>query len=124
MFDAYLSIFMMVLIAIALGVGMFVFSYIFGFVKKSRTSKETYECGMPLLDEAQKRISIRYYVVLLLFLLFDVETLLLFPIIAVYREMMGDAGFKFYTLLELIIFISILFIGYIYIYKKGALKWE
>ena len=124
MFETYLSIFMMVLIAIALGVGMFVFSYIFGYVKKSRTSKETYECGMPLLDEAQKRISIRYYVVLLLFLLFDVETLLLFPIIAVYREMMGDAGFKFYTLLELIIFIGILFIGYIYINKKGALKWE
>ena len=124
MFDAYLSIFMMVLIAIALGVGMFVFSYIFGFVKKSRTSKETYECGMPLLDEAQKRISIRYYVVLLLFLLFDVETLLLFPVVAVYREMMGDSSFKLYTLLELIIFIGILFVGYIYIYKKGALKWE
>ncbi len=124
MFETYLSIFMMVLIAIALGVGMFVFSYIFGFVKKSRTSKETYECGMPLLDEAQKRISIRYYVVLLLFLLFDVETLLLFPIVAVYREMMKDTGFKFWTLFELIVFIGILFIGYIYIYKKGALKWE
>lgn len=124
MFETYLSIFMMVLIAIALGVGMFVFSYIFGFVKKSRTSKETYECGMPLLDEAQKRISIRYYVVLLLFLLFDVETLLLFPIVAVYREMMADTGFKFWTLFELIVFIGILFIGYIYIYKKGALKWE
>ncbi len=124
MFETYLSIFMMVLIAIALGVGMFVFSYIFGYVKKSRTSKETYECGMPLLDEAQKRISIRYYVVLLLFLLFDVETLLLFPVVAVYREMMGDSSFKLYTLLELIIFIGILFVGYIYIYKKGALKWE
>jgi NADH-quinone oxidoreductase subunit A len=123
-FETYLSIFMMVLIAIALGVGMFVFSYIFGYVKKSRTSKETYECGMPLLDEAQKRISIRYYVVLLLFLLFDVETLLLFPVVAVYREMMGDSSFKLYTLLELIIFIGILFVGYIYIYKKGALKWE
>lgn len=123
MVETYLPILLMIIIAIALGISLFVLSYIFGYVRKSRTSKETYECGMALLDEAEKRISIRYYVVLLLFLLFDVETLLLFPIIAVYREIL-KSGYKFYSFLEIVVFIGILFVGYVYIYKKDALKWE
>jgi len=124
MFDTYFAILLMVLMAVAFGVAMFLMSWLFGFVKRSRTSRETYECGMPLLDEAEKRVSIRYYVVVLLFLLFDVETLLLFPIAAVYREMMGDAAFRFFAFAELAAFVALLFVGYIYIVRKGALKWE
>ena len=114
----------MVLIAIAFGIALFLLSSIFGFVKNSKTSTKPYECGMALLDEAEKRVSVRYYVVLLLFLLFDIETLLLFPLITVYKEMMGDSNYRFFVFLELIGFIAILMIGYLYIFKKGALKWE
>lgn len=124
MFEIYLPILIMVLMAVAFGLVLFVFSYLFGFVKNSKTSTKTYECGMALLDEAEKRVSIRYYVVLLLFLLFDIETLLLFPLIAVYKEMMGDNSYKFFVFLELFGFVAILMVGYIYIFKKGALKWE
>jgi NADH-quinone oxidoreductase subunit A len=114
----------MVFMAIGLGVALFVLSYIFGFVKNSKTSTKPYECGMALLDEAEKRVSVRYYVVLLLFLLFDIETLLLFPLVAVYKEMMGDVGYRFFVFLELFGFVTVLMIGYIYIFKKGALRWE
>lgn len=124
MIEIYLPILVMVLMAVAFAFVLFVLSYIFGYVKKSRTSLKPYECGMALLDEAEKRVSIRYYVVLLLFLLFDVETLLLFPVAAVYKEMMGDLEYRLYVFLELCGFVAILMIGYIYIYKKGALKWE
>lgn len=124
MFETYLPILLMVLIAIAFGIALFLLSSIFGFVKNSKTSTKPYECGMALLDEAEKRVSVRYYVVLLLFLLFDIETLLLFPLITVYKEMMGDSNYRFFVFLELIGFIAILMIGYLYIFKKGALKWE
>lgn len=124
MFEIYLPILLMVLMAVAFGLALFVFSYLFGFVKNSKTSTKPYECGMPLLDEAEKRVSIRYYVVLLLFLLFDIETLLLFPLIAVYKEMMKEPSYKFFVFLELFGFVAVLMVGYIYIFKKGALKWE
>lgn len=124
MFETYLPILIMALLAVAFGITLFVLSYIFGYVKKSRTSTKPYECGMALVDEAEKRVSIRYYVVLLLFLLFDIETLLLFPLVAVYKEMMGDLAYRFYVFVELFGFVAILMVGYIYIFKKGALKWE
>lgn len=124
MFEIYLPILIMVIFAIGLGVALLVLSYIFGFVNNSKTSTKTYECGMALLDEAEKKVSVRYYIVLLLFLLFDIETLLLFPIVAVYKELMGDLAYRFFVFLELFGFVAILMIGYLYIYKKGALKWE
>lgn len=124
MFEIYLPILLMVLIAIAFGVALFLLSSIFGFVKNSKTSTKPYECGMALLDEAEKRVSVRYYLVLLLFLLFDIETLLLFPIVAVYRDIIVEGKYKFFVFLELIGFIAILMIGYLYIIKRGALKWE
>jgi NADH-quinone oxidoreductase subunit A len=124
MYETYLPIAIMIVMAIGMAAGMFVFSWIMGLVKDSKTSKEVYECGMPLLDEAEKRVSIRYYLVVLLFLLFDVETLLLFPIVAAFREMASDNAFGGWALGELLLFIFILFIGYLYIFKKGALKWE
>lgn len=123
MFEVYLPILLMSFVAIGFGLILFVLSYLLGYVKKSKTSLKTYECGMPLLDEAQKRISIRYYVVLLLFLIFDIEALLLFPICAVFKEFIRE-GKEVMVFFEFTIFIVILFIGYLYLYKKGAFKWE
>jgi NADH-quinone oxidoreductase subunit A len=124
MFESYLPIAIMILMAIGMAAGIFIASWIAGIVKNSQTSREVYECGMPLLDEAEKRVSIRYYLVVLLFILFDVETLLLFPLVAAYREMVQDPTYGGLALLEIVLFIFILFLGYIYIFKKGALKWE
>lgn len=124
MFESYLPIAIMIIAAVGFAAGTFIASWIAGIVRESKTSREVYECGMPLLDEAEKRVSIRYYLVVLLFILFDVETLLLFPLVAAFRETVSDPSLGGTALLELFIFIFVLFIGYIYIYKKGALKWE
>ena len=76
-----------------------------------------YECGMPPLMEAHERFSIRFYLLGILFLLFDVEALFLFPW-AVRYDALGLFGF-----IEMMLFIAILLVGYFYAWRKGALEW-
>jgi NADH-quinone oxidoreductase subunit A len=123
MVPAYLPILVMVLVALLMAVGLMTASWVLGKVRASRTELMPYECGLDPMDEPFKRMSVRYYVVALLFLLFDVETLFLFPVAAVYREKVA-AGWGAFVYGELLIFLGILLSGYVYVYKKGALRWE
>jgi len=119
----YLPILVMVVVALLMGLGLMAASWVLGRVGRSRTLLSPYECGLDPMDEPFKRVSVRYYVVALLFLLFDVETLFLFPVAAVFRERVG-AGWGMFVYGELLLFLVILLIGYVYVFKKGALRWE
>jgi NADH-quinone oxidoreductase subunit A len=76
-----------------------------------------YECGVDPDSDARQRYSIRYYVVAILFVIFDVETVFLFPWAIIYRQL------ALFGLVEMLVFLGILIIGYIWIIKKGALDW-
>jgi len=76
-----------------------------------------YECGVDLASDARKRYAIRYYVVAILFVIFDVETVFLFPWAIIYKQL------ALFGLLEMLVFLGILIVGYIWIIKKGALDW-
>ena len=78
---------------------------------------EPYECGVEPIRDARQRFSVRYYIVAMLFLIFDVETVFLFPWAVQYRSL---ALFGF---IEMFIFIAILIFGYVYAWKRGALEW-
>ena len=121
--NSYLPILVMVVVALFIGLGLALASWLLGYVKRSRTLLSPYECGLDPMDEPFRRISVRYYVVALLFLLFDVETLFLFPVAAVYRERIG-AGWGLFVYGEMLVFLGILLVGYVYAVKKGALRWE
>ena len=123
MVTAYLPVLVMVITAFAIAVGLFIVSWILGKVRGSRTRLMPYECGLDPMDEPFKRTSVRYYVVALLFLLFDLETLFLFPVAVVFRDEIG-AGRGLFVYGELILFIVILLVGYLYAWKRGALEWE
>ena len=84
---------------------------------RSRTKLMPYECGIDPVDSARGRYTVRYYIVAMLFVVFDVETIFLFPW-AVKFKALGTFG-----LLEMLIFLGILIVGYIWIWKKGALEW-
>ena len=120
----YLPILLMIGLAALMAAGFLVASWLLGAVRRSRTRLTPYECGLDPMDEPFKRISVRYYVVALLFLLFDVETLFLFPVAAAYREYAGQAAWRTFVYGELILFLVILLVGYAYALKKGALEWE
>ncbi|RME86505.1 MAG: NADH-quinone oxidoreductase subunit A [Planctomycetota bacterium] len=79
---------------------------------------DIYECGMPVLDSARHPFSVKFYLVALTFVLFDIEAIFLFPWAVQYKKL------ALYGLVEMGIFIAILAFGWFYIYKKGALEWK
>lgn len=83
----------------------------------NKTKVEAYECGVPTSGEARARYPIRFYIIAVLFVIFDVETIFLFPWAVKYKAL-GLFGF-----VEMLIFLAILLLGYGYAWKKGALEW-
>lgn len=80
-----------------------------------------YECGVPPIGDARRRVSVKFYLVAILFLLFDVEGVFFFPWAVVFKKYLAINGF---ILLEMFFFVAILLVGYVYILKKGALEWD
>jgi NADH-quinone oxidoreductase subunit A len=118
----YLPILIFVGIAVAFGMFVVVASYLVGQHKPSPTKMAPYECGVTTVGTSRRRIPIRYYVVAMLFLLFDIEIVFLYPWAVVFRDF--KAIFGIFIFLEMLVFVGVLIMAYIYIWRKGALEWE
>jgi NADH-quinone oxidoreductase subunit A len=104
---------------------MIAFSMLVG--KKGRTSqiKDTaYECGMLPIGDGSTRMSVKFYLVAMLFILFDIEVIFMYPWAVVYREMLADATTRNMILGAMVSFLGILFVGYLYAVKKKAFDWK
>ena len=86
--------------------------------KYNKVKLEPYECGIEPVTDARDRYSIRYYLVAMLFVIFDVETVFMFPWAVIFDELM------LFGLIEMLVFIFILLLGFIYVWKRGALQWD
>jgi NADH-quinone oxidoreductase subunit A len=93
-------------------------SWLLGMKKPRPEKLVPYECGMQPIGTARDRFSVKFYLVAMLFLLFDIEAVFLFPWAVIYREL------KIFGFLEMLLFIVTILGGYIYVWKKGALEWE
>ena len=93
-------------------------SYVLGVKKPDPRKLEPYECGVTPIGTARERFSVKFYLVAMLFLLFDIEAVFLFPWAVVYRDL------KIFGFFEMLLFIIAILAGYIYAWKKGALEWE
>jgi len=118
MLGAYLPILLLVLLAILFGIGSLFLSSLLGPKKPSLLKLSPYECGCEPVGSARERFSIKFYLVAMLFILFDIEAVFLYPWSILFKRL-GMFG-----LIEMGVFIVILLVGYIYIWKKGALEWE
>ncbi len=118
MLDSYLPILVLVAIAFAFAAGSVLFSRLVGQKKPSAVKLAPYECGMPLFGTARERFSVKFYIVAMLFIVFDIEVVFLYPWAVMFKKL-GMFGFA-----EMGVFIVILFVGYVYVWKKGALEWE
>ena len=111
-----------ILIMIALGAGFALISVLLSSVlgpRKPTPEKLTpYECGMQPVGTARERFSVKFYLVAMLFLLFDIEAVFLFPWAVVYR------GLGLFGFFEMLLFIAAILAGYVYVWKKGALEWD
>ena len=117
MLSAYIPI--AIFIAVATGFALFtlVFSSLLHSEKYNKVKLEPYECGIEPITDARDRYSIRYYLVAMLFVIFDVETVFMFPWAVIFDKL---ALFGF---IEMMVFIFILVVGYYYAWQKGALEW-
>lgn len=118
MVHQYLPALILLLVALGTAVGLISVSYLAGRVSGSRTKTYPYECGSLLIDKGRKRIAIKFYVVAMMFILFDIETAFLYPWAVLFRDL-GFPGF-----VEMMLFLSILIVGYIFIWRRGAFDWE
>jgi len=116
--EHFLPVVVFLLLGTAVGVGMLVFSWILRPRNPYPEKLLTYESGITPLTDAHQKFSIRYYIIAMLFLIFDIEAVFLYPWAVAYNQI-GLYGF-----VEMVIFIVILLVGYFYAVKKGALEWE
>ncbi len=117
MLEAYIPVFLFILVAIGFAVVALVFAALVRPERYSKVKLEPYECGIETRGDARDRYSIRYYLVAMLFVVFDVETVFMFPW-AVIMDRLALFG-----LIEMIVFLFILVVGYAYAWKQGALEW-
>ncbi len=101
--------------------GMLLISHLLGPFRPKPRKATTYECGVPLLDPSAKRYSVKYFLVGVLFLVFDLETVLIYPIAAKFKDLaqLGWGGF-----LEVFIFVAVLLAGLLYAIEKRAIDWD
>jgi NADH-quinone oxidoreductase subunit A len=114
----YFAILIYLGIAVAFALFAIFASALLGQKKPTVLKKAPYECGMTTIGSSYRRIPIKYYIIAMLFLLFDIEVVFLYPWAVVFKEL------KIFAFVSMVIFIGILIIAYIYIWKKGALEWE
>ena len=117
MLDAYIPIFLFVLVAIGFAIFTLIVSGLVHPKKYNRVKLEPYECGIEPLTDARDRYSVRYYLVAMLFVIFDVETVFMFPWAVIMDEL------ALFGLIEMMVFLCILLFGYAYAWRKGALDW-
>ncbi len=114
----YLPVLLFILIGIAVGVLPQVIGYVLGPNRPDSAKNSPYECGFEAFGDARMTFDVRYYLIAILFILFDLETALLFPWAVTLREL---GLFSFFVGLEIV---TVLTIGFVYMWLKGALDWE
>ena len=119
----YLPIFLQVIVAIGFAAAALITSVVLGKAAKTNATKDSaYECGMLAIGGAQPRFSVKFYLVAMLFILFDIEIVFMYPWAVVYREYLAAHGSTiFWSMLS---FVGILTVGYVYAIMKGALDWK
>src|SRR5258708_6219324 len=122
MLAGYLPILVMLIVATVVSLGMVIGSFLLGPKKPSRFKQSAYECGITPIGSAHERFPIKFYLIAMLFIIFDIETIFLYPWAVTFRH--AERSVKLFNLAEMAVFLAILFVGYFYVLGKGALDWD
>lgn len=127
MFDlkAYLPILLMFIVAAGFAVSQVLISQLIGPKRRTPTKLMPYECGKDPVGSARERFSVKFYLVAMIFVLFDIELIFLVPWAVVFKRLAGpEFGLGTLMYVEMMLFIALLFVGFVYIWKKGILDWS
>ncbi len=119
----YIPLLILLVVAVILACTLVGLSWILGPKKPSAAKLAPYECGVTPVGSARERFPVKFYLIAMLFIVFDIETVFLYPWAVTFTRWNSHA-LQVFSLFEMIVFIIILFVGYIYVWKKGAFEWE
>ena len=117
-FARYLPLLLHVVIVGGIAVAIVVLSQLVGRHKWNKVKMSPYECGMVPVGDARQRFSVKFYLVAMLFILFDVEVVFLYPWAVIFKEL------KMFGFWEMLVYIGVILVGFFYIWKKGVLDWS
>jgi NADH-quinone oxidoreductase subunit A len=120
----YLPLLLQVVVAGALTVGMITVSWFIGRHRNTKSKLEAYECGVPAEGDARGRFSVRFYMVAMLFILFDVEAVFMLPWAVIYRQLPQLTGSRLFGFWEMLVYLGFVVVGVFYVWKKGILDWS
>jgi NADH-quinone oxidoreductase subunit A len=123
MLQAYIPLLILVAVAVLTAGGMLVLSHFAGPRRPSVVKGMPYESGMPPLGNARERFSVKFYLVAMLFIVFDIETVFLIPWATIFTRHTASVSTGF-LLIEMVVFLLILAVGLVYVWKRGALEWD
>src|SRR5579871_5944949 len=115
--ETYFPVLVQTVLAVLVAAALITLSFVLGKRVKNRVKDSPYECGMAPTGSARERFSVKFYLVAIVFILFDIEAIFLYPWAVVYREL------KMFAFFEMLLFVVLVLSGFFYIWKKGALNW-
>ncbi len=122
--ENYFPILMFVLVGIAVGVLPVAMGFMLAPSRPDPEKLSPYECGFEAFEDARMKFDVRYYLIAILFILFDLEIAFLFPWATVFKDIVAAESIKLFGFIEMLVFVAVLVIGYVYAWAKGALEWE
>jgi NADH-quinone oxidoreductase subunit A len=120
----YLPLMMQIIAALLLGVVIMTASWYVGRHRNTQVKLDAYECGIPATGDARGRFSVRFYLVAVLFILFDVEVVFMMPWAVIYRRLPALTGSRLFGFWEMLVYLGFVGVGLYYIVRKGILNWS
>ncbi len=120
----YLPLVLQIVVAVGVAAFMVGASFFLGKHKRSRTKLGAYECGMDPIGDARGRFSVKFYMVAMLFILFDVEAVFVLPWAVIYRRLPAITGSRLFGFWEMLVYLGFVAVGLFYVWKKGILNWS
>src|SRR5437773_7890906 len=120
----YLPVLLMFIVAAGFAITFIGLSQLLGQRKRTRTKMMPYECGKDPVGSARERFSVKFYLIAMIFILFDIEVIFLVPWAVVFKTLASPAfGLRTLVYVEMMVFVALLLVGYVYVVKKGAFDW-
>jgi NADH-quinone oxidoreductase subunit A len=125
MTQSYLPILIMLAVAVVIGAVFLSLNWVLGRHQRNPSKLAPYESGVPLLDENRKRVNVRFYQTAMIFIVFDIEAAFLYPWAVIYRDAAhSSSSLAWFLFGEMVLFIVLLGVGYVYVWKKKAFDWK
>ena len=124
MLENYFPVLVFILIGLVFGIAPVITGMVVAPHRPDSEKLSPYECGFDAFEDARVKFDVRYYLIAILFILFDLEVAFLVPWATIFKEIVGTEAVKTFGFVEMLVFIAILLVGYAYAWAKGALDWE